>query len=53
MAYFRSNVLVCSDPECIGKGSEKILESLLAELNKKGLAEEVKSHGHSPYWGLR
>ena len=42
MAYFRSNVLVCSDPECIGKGSEKILESLLAELSKKGLAEEVK-----------
>ncbi len=42
MAYFRSNVLVCSDPECIGKGSERILESLLAELGKKGLAEEVK-----------
>jgi len=42
MAYFRSNVLVCSDPECIGKGSEKILESLIAELSKKGLAEEVK-----------
>ena len=42
MAYFRSNVLVCSDPECVGKGSERILESLLAELSKKGLAEEVK-----------
>ena len=42
MAYFRSNVLVCSDPECIGKGSERILESLLAELSKKGLSEEVK-----------
>ena len=42
MAYFRSNVLVCSDPECVGKGSERILESLLAELGKKGLAEEVK-----------
>ena len=42
MAYFRSNVLVCSDPECIGKGSEKILESLQAELKLKGLADEVK-----------
>ncbi|MDP2965917.1 MAG: NADH-quinone oxidoreductase subunit NuoF [Pelolinea sp.] len=42
MAYFRSNVLVCSDPECVAKGSEKILESLLAELNSKGLADEVK-----------
>ena len=42
MAYFRSNVLVCSDPECVGKGSEKILESLLAELSLKGLADEVK-----------
>ena len=42
MAYFRSNVLVCTDPECVGKGSEKILESLLAELSLKGLAEEVK-----------
>jgi NADH:ubiquinone oxidoreductase subunit F (NADH-binding)/(2Fe-2S) ferredoxin len=42
MAYFRSNVLVCSDPECVGKGSEKILEKLLAELSLKGLAEEVK-----------
>lgn len=42
MAYFRSNVLVCSDPECVGKGSEKILETLLAELSLKGLSEEVK-----------
>ena len=42
MAYFRSNVLVCTDPECVGKGSEKILESLLAEISLKGLAEEVK-----------
>ncbi len=42
MAYFRSNVLVCNDPECIGKGSGKILDTLLAELDKKGLAEEVK-----------
>ena len=41
MAYFRSNVLVCTDPECVGKGSEKILESLQAELTSKGLADEV------------
>jgi NADH:ubiquinone oxidoreductase subunit F (NADH-binding)/(2Fe-2S) ferredoxin len=41
MAYFRSNVLVCTDPECVAKGSEKILASLQAELNLKGLAEEV------------
>ena len=52
MAYFRSNVLVCNDPECIGKGSEKILESLQAELALKGLAEEVKGHGYSPHRGL-
>jgi NADH:ubiquinone oxidoreductase subunit F (NADH-binding)/(2Fe-2S) ferredoxin len=42
MAYFRSNVLVCSDPECVSKGSDKILESLQAELLAKGLSEEVK-----------
>ena len=42
MAYFRSNVLVCTDPECVAKGSEKILASLQAELNSKGLGEEVK-----------
>ena len=42
MTYFRSHILVCNDPECLEKGSGKILESLRAELASKGLSEEVK-----------
>lgn len=41
MAYFRSNILVCNDPECMEKGSMQILEALKKELHQKGLGDEV------------
>ena len=42
MAYFRSHVLVCNDPECLGKGSMEIMAALEAELKKQGLNNEVE-----------
>lgn len=42
MAYFRSHILVCNDPECVAKGSLDLKDALQAELDARGLAEEVK-----------
>ena len=42
MAYFRSHILVCTDPECVKKGSLKIMDALKAELEAKGLTDEVE-----------
>ncbi len=42
MAYFRSHILVCNDPECVKKGSLKIKDILQAELKAKGLADEIE-----------
>ncbi len=42
MAYFRSHILVCNDPECVDKGSLDLLAALQAELKAKGLADEIK-----------
>jgi NADH:ubiquinone oxidoreductase subunit F (NADH-binding)/(2Fe-2S) ferredoxin/ferredoxin len=42
MAYFRSHILVCNDPECVEKGSLNLMAALQAELKSKGLSEEVK-----------
>lgn len=39
---FRSHVLVCGGTGCTSSGSEAILSALQAELDKKGLIEEVK-----------
>ena len=39
---FRSHVLVCGGTGCTSSGSEAILSALQAELDKKGLTEEVK-----------
>ena len=32
MAYFRSHILVCNDPECLEKGSMEIMERLQKEI---------------------
>jgi len=42
MAYFRSHILVCNDPECMEKGSMQILETLKKEIAAQGLSEEVQ-----------
>ncbi len=42
MAYFRSHILVCNDPDCIEKGSMELLAALQTELDAKGLSDEVK-----------
>jgi len=42
MAYFRSHILVCNDPECLEKGSMEILDLLKKEITKQGLEDEVQ-----------
>lgn len=42
MAYFRSHILVCNDPECVDKGSMQIMELLNKELSSLGLEDEVQ-----------
>jgi len=42
MAYFRSHILVCNDPDCVEKGSMELLAALQTELDAKGLSDEVK-----------
>ncbi len=42
MAYFRSHILVCNDPDCVNKGSLELMKSLQTELKAKGLEDEVK-----------
>ena len=42
MAYYRSHVLVCVDPECLEKGAHEILDCLQDELVARGLIEEVQ-----------
>jgi NADH:ubiquinone oxidoreductase subunit F (NADH-binding)/(2Fe-2S) ferredoxin len=42
MAYYRSHVLVCVDPECIHKGAYEIMDALQDELVAQGLIDEVQ-----------
>jgi NADH:ubiquinone oxidoreductase subunit F (NADH-binding) len=42
MAYFRSHILVCNDPECLEKGSMQIMETLQKEIAAQGLSDEVQ-----------
>lgn len=42
MAYYRSHVLVCADPECLSKGAHKVLDALQDELVAQGLIDEVQ-----------
>jgi NADH:ubiquinone oxidoreductase subunit F (NADH-binding)/(2Fe-2S) ferredoxin/Pyruvate/2-oxoacid:ferredoxin oxidoreductase delta subunit len=42
MAYFRSHVLVCVDPECLSRGAHDVLDALNDELVAQGLIDEVQ-----------
>ncbi len=39
---FRSHVLICGGTGCTSSGSKKLIERMTAEIEKQGLAEEVK-----------
>ena len=39
---YRSHVLVCGGTGCTSSGSQQLIETLQAEIEKNGLAEEVK-----------
>jgi NADH:ubiquinone oxidoreductase subunit F (NADH-binding) len=42
MKYYRSHVLVCVDPECLGKGAHEVMDALQDELVANGLIDEVQ-----------
>ncbi|MGD0274817.1 MAG: NADH-quinone oxidoreductase subunit NuoF [Syntrophales bacterium] len=42
MKVFRSHLLLCGGTGCHASGSMNVKKALLAELNKRGLAEEIK-----------
>ena len=42
MAYFRSHVLVCVDPECLQKGAHEVLDALQDEIVAQGLIDEIQ-----------
>jgi len=42
MAYFRSHVLVCVDPECLKHGAHDVIDSLQDELVAQGLIDEIQ-----------
>jgi len=42
MAFFRSSVLVSTDPICVEKGAFDIIDTLNDELVKQGLIDEVE-----------
>jgi len=42
MAYFRSHVLVCVDPQCLEKGAHELLDALQDELVAQGLIGEIQ-----------
>ena len=42
MAYYRSHVLVCVDPDCLSKGAHDIEATLQDELVSQGLIDEVQ-----------
>src|SRR5512146_635323 len=42
MAFYRSHVLVCVDPECLAKGAHPMIDALQDELVAQGLIDEVQ-----------
>ncbi|MCA1899440.1 MAG: NADH-quinone oxidoreductase subunit NuoF [Chloroflexi bacterium] len=42
MAFYRSHVLVCVDPECLAKGAYEIVDALQDELVAQGLIDEIQ-----------
>ena len=45
IAFYRSHILVCTDPECVRKGSKDVEATLIRELEANGLREEVNVLG--------
>ncbi len=41
MPFYRSHILICTDPECLAKGANEIEDALVRELEAAGLREEV------------
>ena len=39
--FYRSHILICTDPECLAKGAQNIENALMRELEAHGLREEV------------
>lgn len=39
--FYRSHILVCTDPECLAKGAPEIEDALARELDAHGLRDEV------------
>ncbi len=39
--FYRSHVLICTDPECVAKGAQEVEDALLRELEANGLQGEV------------
>ncbi len=42
MAFYRTHVLVCVDPECLSRGAHAVLDALQDELIDQGLIDEVQ-----------
>jgi (2Fe-2S) ferredoxin len=42
MAFYRSHVLVCADPECLSKGAHEVVDALQDEFIAQGLLDEIQ-----------
>ena len=42
MAFYRSHVLVCADPECLAKGAHEVVDALQDEFIAQGLLDEIQ-----------
>ena len=42
MKVFRSHILICGGTGCHATGSAKVKQALAAELDRQGLADEIK-----------
>jgi NADH:ubiquinone oxidoreductase subunit F (NADH-binding) len=42
MTFFRSHVLVCVDPQCLGHGAHAVIDALQDELVDQGLIDEIQ-----------
>ena len=42
MAFYRSHVLVCVDPECLAKGAYELVDALQDEFVAQGLIDEIQ-----------
>ena len=42
MAFYRSHVLVCADPECLSKGAHEVVDALQDEFIAQGLIDEIQ-----------